>query len=501
MKDSSEITIPDHVSQRVPIWALVILGLVTATIVFLTLQFVFRIGIFHIGTLTFDDSVTAANRDFITNTIDSIQLDGDVTISASQSFTSPTDPHTLIFDVLVPVTDFYNPLLAISAEQLANLATGQDIAGVELLSIWNLKPDFRLLAVDEIYYLDTLSSGAVFNTITISGRDSDVKRITSLLSDAVQQPPTNEEILTLAQTGVTALSRHMNTTLLNGDPETIATDFAKYIGSYLSSFDLTHTSNEASFSKAASGNNICANPVMINTLTAIGLDIVELTGNHNQDCGDDDAISTIDLYAAQGIKTFGGGKTATSAAEALNIDQKDTKLTLLGYNFSTGGYTLDNTPGANFYTEKQAIADISNAKENNRKVIVDVQYYECNEYDNTNDSRICDYADSSAGDQISFFRHLIDLGADVVVGTSAHQPQTFELYEDGVIYYGLGNLFFDQSFWPGTTRSLILVHYFYHNQLIQTRIVPTVYDSTYQTKLMETSDASAFLKRLISARP
>ena len=33
MKDSSEVTIPDHVSQRVPIWALVILGLVTATIV------------------------------------------------------------------------------------------------------------------------------------------------------------------------------------------------------------------------------------------------------------------------------------------------------------------------------------------------------------------------------------------------------------------------------------------------------------------------------------
>ena len=27
---------------------------------------------------------------------------------------------------------------------------------------------------------------------------------------------------------------------------------------------------------------------MINTLTAIGLDIVELTGNHNQDCGDDE---------------------------------------------------------------------------------------------------------------------------------------------------------------------------------------------------------------------
>lgn len=240
---------------------------------------------------------------------------------------------------------------------------------------------------------------------------------------------------------------------------------------------------------------------MLNTLTAIGLDIVELTGNHNQDCGDKDAIATIDLYASQGIKIFGGGKTATDAAETLAIDQKGTKLTLLGYNLSTGGYTLDNTPGANFYTEQQASADISSAKNDGRQVIVDIQYYECSEYDNTNDSRICDYANSSAGDQISFFRHLIDLGADIVVGTSAHQPQTFELYGDGAIYYGLGNLFFDQSFWPGTTRSLILVHYFYQNQLIQTRIVPTVYDQTYQTKLMEITDASTFLKRLIQARP
>lgn len=496
-----EVLAPNHHRQRVPIWALVILGLLIATIIFFTLQFVFRIGIFHVGTLAFDESVTAATRDFVANAVDGIELDDDVTVSAGQTYTAPTDSHTLTFDILVPVTDFYNPLLEISTEQLTSLAAGQNIDGVDLLSIWNLKPEFRLLSVDENYYLDTLNSGAIFNTVTISGHDADVEKITAILSNTLQSMPTSEEILTLAQTGVTALSRRMNSALLTGDPANVAAGFAQYIGPYLSSFDLTHTSNEASFSNSASINNICSNPVMINTLTAIGLDIVELTGNHNQDCGDKDAIATIDLYAAQGIKTFGGGKTATLAAEALNIDQKGTELTLLGYNLSTGGYTLDDTPGANFYTEKQAAADISNAKENGRQVIVDIQYYECNEYDNANDSRVCDYANSSAGDQITFFRHLIDLGANVVVGTSAHQPQTFELYGNGAIYYGLGNLFFDQSFWPGTTRSLILVHYFYNNQLIQTRIVPTVYDSTYQTKLMEIDDASAFLERLISARP
>ena len=134
-------------------------------------------------------------------------------------------------------------------------------------------------------------------------------------------------------------------------------------------------------------------------------------------------------------------------------------------------------------------------------VIVDVQFYECNSYVNTNEDTTCDKADSSAGDQIGFFRNLIDLGADIVVGTSAHQPQTFELYKDGAIYYGLGNLFFDQSAWPGTTRSLILVHYFWNNDLIQTRIVPTVYDENFQTSLMDTAEAAKFIQRLTEAHP
>ena len=88
-----------------------------------------------------------------------------------------------------------------------------------------------------------------------------------------------------------------------------------------------------------------------------------------------------------------------------------------------------------------------------------------------------------------------------MVGTSAHQPQTFEIYGDGAIYYGLGNLFFDQVWWPGTTRSLILEHYFYKNKLLQTRIVPTIYDSNMQTKLLDEETTKWFIKRLVEARP
>ena len=171
---------------------------------------------------------------------------------------------------------------------------------------------------------------------------------------------------------------------------------------YLSGFDLTHTSNEASFTEYATSSNICSDPRFMATLEAIGLDIVELTGNHNQDCGDEAAEETIDLYQEKGIKIVGGGKTAAEAAEPLEISQKGNKITFLAYNESTGGATTGETPGANQYDETNATAEIKAAKERGDFVIVDVQYYECAAYASETEDATCDRADSAAGDQVGF---------------------------------------------------------------------------------------------------
>ena len=89
----------------------------------------------------------------------------------------------------------------------------------------------------------------------------------------------------------------------------------------------------------------------------------------------------------------------------------------------------------------------------------------------------------------------------MVVGTSAHQPQTYELYQNKPIYYGLGNLFFDQIYWPDTTRSLILTHYFKNDKLLQTRISPTIYDNTFKPRLLDSTETQNFLARLLLASP
>ena len=98
------------------------------------------------------------------------------------------------------------------------------------------------------------------------------------------------------------------------------------------------------------------------------------------------------------------------------------------------------------------------------------------------------------------FRKIVDLGADMVIGTQAHQPQTYEVYKGKPIYYGLGNLYFEQTQWPGTERGIILSHYFVGSKLIQTKLSPTVYDENLQTRLMDNSGAVYLLERLKTAR-
>lgn len=469
--------------------------------VFFGVQFVTKTGVFRVpGVVRYDENLNDAELGMLGAIFnEDVDLDKDVMISARNELKMPElGEGEFLYDIYVPVTDFYSTESNVEVERADEMFINCN-CGWELIELNDLDFTKKLLKINGDYYLDDFSSGAVFRIIKFES-DLYEKEIKPLIIDVLGNKdfPTQDEVLTLAQTGVTALSRGMNKKLYQvGD----ATYFAEKIKDFLSSFDLTHTSNESSFTDFASAENICSDKRFIDTLTAIGLDIVELTGNHNQDCGALAAAETIDLYRENGIRIVGGGKTADEAAVPLEISEKGNNVTMLAFNESTGGATYGDTPGANQYYEEVAKAQIEEAKARGDLVIVDVQYYECNAYASEYEDPICDAADSAAGDQVGLFRELIDMGADVVVGTSAHQPQTFELYGNGVIYYGLGNLFFDQVWWPGTTRSLILVHHIYKDKLLQTEIVPTVYDGDMQTRLLDEETAEWFLERLMNVRP
>lgn len=466
--------------------------LLSACLVFFGVQFYLKTGIFKIpGVLTIEDNVSNAEK-YAEELVD-IELDKDVRISEYyDDYAEDTDD--FLIDIIVPVADFYEPKESITKEDFEKRV----VSGEGVVSVLKLDETQKLMSVDGAYWLEDFTSGAKYKYLHVEGEnEEDVVAVKELIAPLMQTFPSKEDVLSFTQTGVTALSRNMNTKIAQvGNGEY----FSEKVADYLKKFDLTHTSNESSFSNYASVYNICSDWRFLNTLTNIGLDIVELTGNHNVDCGAGDAISTYEKYHELGIKTVGGGRTATEAEVPLEISQKGTNITFLAYNQSTGGATYGETPGANQYYQENAETRIAEAKQRGDFIIVDVQYNECNFYDDVNENTICDRADSAPGDQVGLFRSLIDMGANVVVGTSAHQTQTYERYNGGEIYYGLGNIFFDQIWWPGTTRSLGLTHYLWKGKLLQTRRFGTVYDASYQTRIMNTEEIEWFINRLNQAR-
>ena len=482
-----------------------------------------------ISKLQFDSSVTSTEKQLIEAAIKSQFKTFNGSISISIKTTLDASTPSSILSAYVPVTNFYASRQQITSSELIGTTVyvqsdidsqvRNDIAStlginqskmqsystslesiadtaVVFVPFSKLSDQVKLLNFNGSYYLDSFTKGAVFRQVVFSGSEAN-----SLADIKLNDYPTTLTTLKVNMTGVTALTRKIivrNATL--HDPDY----FSQKIATFLADADITHVSNEVSFMTGCNvqGMVFCASPDMIQTLKNSGVDLVELTGNHNNDMGSDLNTETINQYHQLGWHTFGGGLNAAEAAKPYVADEKGTKVAFLGYNYADspngGPIATATAAGSNSFDFDKIKGDIESAKSNGDFVIVDVQYKECYSYPEFHAE--IPQCDLPIGDQTSDFRKIIDLGADMVIGTQAHQPQIYEMYNGKPIYYGLGNLYFDQIEWPGTTRGIILTHYFNKGQLLQTKLSPTLYDASLQPYLMNDADATAFLQRLVAAR-
>lgn len=481
------------------------------------------------SSLEFDATVAASEKSAIEDAIAAQQLSyhGTVNVSVRTTLEPATSSPTLM--AYVPVMNAYATRQNVSSDELASLslalpeATDAAIKNgladtlnvdstnflsmssdpselkddqIAFIPVSSLSDKVKLLSFNDAYFLDTFSTGAIFRQVVFMGDGTE--NLATLRADNI---PSKETVLKFNQTGVTALTRMMMRRL-----NTVgnATYFSDKIGSFLADADITHVSNEVSFKTGCTWHAalFCSPMEMIEVLKASGVDIVELTGNHNNDVGAQANTESINLYHSLGWATVGGGLNETEAAKPYTTDLKGTKLALLAYNYpdspNGGAIAGPNKAGANSFDFSRIESDIKAAKDQGQYVIVDVQFWECYAYpEGYVEFPECD---RPIPNQAEVFRRIADLGANMVVGTSAHQPQTYEFYKDSAIYYGLGNMYFDQDRWPGTERGIILSHYFIGGKLVQTRLSPTVYDSNYQTELMDNDKAVWLLERLKTAR-
>ncbi len=384
----------------------------------------------------------------------------------------------------------------------------KDDGNIGLVSFGDLDSRMKIIPFDGKYYLDDREGSLKRNLY--ASVDQEDRFILGVIEHNLNKSGAvsfdREKLAKINMSGVVAIARNLAFKMEAAGDNAYA---AEFIGDFLADADLTHVSNEVSFVESCVPTRsmaFCSSPKYIETLKKSGVDIVELTGNHNNDYGAKHSASTIEMYKELGWDYFGGGLNIEDAEKILYKEVNGSKLAFVGYNYydailnNAGPLAGENKSGANAYSEEKMKRDIAEAKKNADVVIVSFQFQECYSYpDGDVIYPIC-YKPVGVPDQEGTFKKAIDFGANIVVGTQAHQPQTFELYKDGVIFYGLGNLFFDQYLWIGTRQGLVLTHYAYEGKYIQTKVVPIYMDKDFKVRLATKEQGDLLLKLLRDAR-
>jgi hypothetical protein len=257
---------------------------------------------------------------------------------------------------------------------------------------------------------------------------------------------------------------------------------ARLVGPELAAADITTASNEVSFVDGCVTDNreaamaFSAKPAYFASLALAGIDLVGLTGNHLNDFGRANFLKTLELYRARGIKVYGGGRDDRGAREPLIVKDHGNTLAFVGANSfgPPGAWAGPQAPGAATYDAVAMAGTLASLREQADVVFAELQFQETNAQG--------DYQVEPLPGQREAFRALLDSGADVVTGIQAHAPQSLELRGRGLILYGLGNLFFDQT-WSWPTRTGLVPRYtIYDHRLINVELLVTVINDDMQLR-------------------
>jgi poly-gamma-glutamate synthesis protein (capsule biosynthesis protein) len=176
-----------------------------------------------------------------------------------------------------------------------------------------------------------------------------------------------------------------------------------------------------------------AEPEMVATLQSAGVTIASTANNHARDCGGHGVEFTLSWLEKNGILTVGSALTAEAAHAGTVIERHGVRFGFLAYTYdqANGNYTDIDKRIATIDIPTMR-TDVARLLENRADVAI-VSMHAGTEYLPHPNSQ-----------QIAFAHAALDAGARVVVGHHPHVTQPWERVGNGVIFYSLGNLVFDQ---------------------------------------------------------
>jgi len=186
---------------------------------------------------------------------------------------------------------------------------------------------------------------------------------------------------------------------------------------------------------------LSADPSYVDAFRWAGFDAFNLSNNHILDYGEEGVSSTMDALDQEGILHFGYGPDLSSAKKMKVVTVNGLKVGFVGYTdlvIDSPFYASEDTRGIAKFELPTAIYETAM-----NKSLVDILV-------------IClhwgvEYFHLPTPDQMENARHLIDAGADIVIGHHPHTLQGIERYKAGLIAYSLGNFVFSDIRWDWVT--------------------------------------------------
>lgn len=297
------------------------------------------------------------------------------------------------------------------------------------------------------------------------------------------------KITRIALTGVTALVR---ATAFNMERSGILWP-GEEVGPVLRAADIAHISNEVSFAPDCpypdpiGGTTFCSDDRYLDLILDMGADVIELTGNHLNDWGRDNAMRTIEIYEAAGLQTYGGGRDLATAVTPALFNHNGNRIAFVGCN-SFGpqfAWATETSPGAR-PCDGTLPAEIAALRERGYLVFVTLQYTEYYQY-------------TPSPDQVQFLREMAAAGATAVSGSQAHHAQGFAFYNDAFIHYGPGNLFFDQMDMMGTRQTFVDTYVVVDGRLVSVELWTGLIENYARPRQMTPAERAQLLQTVFQA--
>ena len=209
---------------------------------------------------------------------------------------------------------------------------------------------------------------------------------------------------------------------------------------YISGADLSFLNLETPLCLGAkeikkTGPNFSAHPDCIKSVSDACYDIIGLANNHIMDFGAAGLQQTLEVCTNEGLLTCGAGINLEKAQQPLFIDKFDLKLAFIAVAENEFSIASSTSPGAAPLDPVNTIYQIDIARKQAEMVFISI--HGGNEYfpfPRPGLRKLC--------------RFYIDYGADGVICHHTHVPGAYELYNNKIIVYSLGNLIFDRNKQP-----------------------------------------------------